>query len=220
MKYKVVLLIIIAIATIGFTVFDIFYEKKEDIESLYIQVPIASKSINKYETITEEDIKYTSVYKDFVQNSNIILDTNSIIGKHSSGNISENEFFYASGLVTEIYDSQDYESLYNVNVPREYQSIIKNYDYVDLWLDGNEDNYIISTPLVENIKIYYYLDNADNVITSENKNVASIILDVPVEVNNALEKIADNPDFNIYPVVKSPESVEDITINDIIYSFS
>ena len=114
----------------------------------------------------------------------------------------------------------DYESLYNVNVPREYQSIIKNYDYVDLWLDGNEDNYIISTPLVENIKIYYYLDNADNVITSENKNVASIILDVPVEVNNALEKIADNPDFNIYPVVKSPESVEDITINDIIYSFS
>ncbi len=220
MKYKVVLLIIIAIVTIGFTVFDIFYEKKEDIESLYIQVPIASKSINKYETITEEDIKYTSVYKDFVQNSNIILDTNSIIGKHSSGNISENEFFYASGIVTEIYDSQDYESLYNVNVPREYQSIIKNYDYVDLWLDGNEDNYIISTPLVENIKIYYYLDNADNVITSENKNVASIILDVPVEVNNALEKIADNPDFNIYPVVKSPESVEDITINDIIYSFS
>lgn len=220
MKYKVVLLIIIAIVTIGFTVFDIFYEKKEDIESLYIQVPIASKSINKYETITEEDIKYTSVYKDFVQNSNIILDTNSIIGKHSSGNISENEFFYASGIVTEIYDSQDYESLYNVNVPREYQNIIKNYDYVDLWLDGNEDNYIISTPLVENIKIYYYLDNADNVITSENKNVASIILDVPVEVNNALEKIADNPDFNIYPVVKSPESVEDITINDIIYSFS
>lgn len=220
MKYKVVLLIIIAISTIGFTVFDIFYEKKEDIESLYIQVPIASKSINKYETITEEDIKYTSVYKDFVQNSNIILDTNSIIGKHSSGNISENEFFYASGIVTEIYDSQDYESLYNVNVSREYQSIIKNYDYVDLWLDGNEDNYIISTPLVENIKIYYYLDNADNVITSENKNVASIILDVPVEVNNALEKIADNPDFNIYPVVKSPESVEDITINDIIYSFS
>lgn len=220
MKYKVVLLIIIAISTIGFTVFDIFYEKKEDIESLYIQVPIASKSINKYETITEEDIKYTSVYKDFVQNSNIILDTNSIIGKHSSDNISENEFFYASGIVTEIYDSQDYESLYNVNVPREYQSIIKNYDYVDLWLDGNEDNYIISTPLVENIKIYYYLDNADNVITSENKNVASIILDVPVEVNNALEKIADNPDFNIYPVVKSPESVEDITINDIIYSFS
>lgn len=220
MKYKVVLLIIIAIVTIGFTVFDIFYEKKEDIESLYIQVPIASKSINKYETITEEDIKYTSVYKDFVQNSNIILDTNSIIGKHSSGNISENDFFYASGIVTEIYDSQDYESLYNVNVPREYQSIIKNYDYVDLWLDGNEDNYIISTPLVENIKIYYYLDNADNVITSENKNVASIILDVPVEVNNALEKIADNPDFNIYPVVKSPESVEDITINDIIYSFS
>lgn len=220
MKYKVVLLIIIAISTIGFTVFDIFYEKKEDIESLYIQVPIASKSINKYETITEEDIKYTSVYKDFVQNSNIILDTNSIIGKHSSGNISENEFFYASGIVTEIYDSQDYESLYNVNVPREYQSIIKNYDYVDLWLDGNEDNYIISTPLVENIKIYYYLDNADNVITSENKNVASIILDVPVEVNNALEKIADNPDFNIYPVIKSPESVEDITINDIIYSFS
>lgn len=220
MKYKVVLLIIIAISTIGFTVFDIFYEKKEDIESLYIQVPIASKSINKYETITEEDIKYTSVYKDFVQNSNIILDTNSIIGKHSSGNISENEFFYASGIVTEIYDSQDYESLYNVNVPREYQSIIKNYDYVDLWLDGNEDNYIISTPLVENIKIYYYLDNADNVITSENKNVASIILDVPVEVNNALEKIADNPDFNIYPVVKSPEPVEDITINDIIYSFS
>lgn len=220
MKYKVVLLIIIAISTIGFTVFDIFYEKKEDIESLYIQVPIASKSINKYETITEEDIKYTSVYKDFVQNSNIILDTNSIIGKHSSGNISENDFFYASGIVTEIYDSQDYESLYNVNVPREYQSIIKNYDYVDLWLDGNEDNYIISTPLVENIKIYYYLDNADNVITSENKNVASIILDVPVEVNNALEKIADNPDFNIYPVVKSPESVEDITINDIIYSFS
>ena len=220
MKYKVVLLIIIAISTIGFTVFDIFYEKKEDIESLYIQVPIASKSINKYETITEEDIKYTSVYKDFVQNSNIILDTNSIIGKHSSGNISENEFFYASGIVTEIYDSQDYESLYNVNVPREYQNIIKNYDYVDLWLDGNEDNYIISTPLVENIKIYYYLDNADNVITSENKNVASIILDVPVEVNNALEKIADNQDFNIYPVVKSPESVEDITINDIIYSFS
>lgn len=220
MKYKVVLLIIIAISTIGFTVFDIFYEKKEDIESLYIQVPIASKSINKYETITEEGIKYTSVYKDFVQNSNIILDTNSIIGKHSSGNISENEFFYASGIVTEIYDSQDYESLYNVNVPREYQSIIKNYDYVDLWLDGNEDNYIISTPLVENIKIYYYLDNADNVITSENKNVASIILDVPVEVNNALEKIADNLDFNIYPVVKSPESVEDITINDIIYSFS
>ena len=220
MKYKVVLLIIIAISTIGFTVFDIFYEKKEDIESLYIQVPIASKSINKYETITEEGIKYTSVYKDFVQNSNIILDTNSIIGKHSSGNISENELFYASGIVTEIYDSQDYESLYNVNVPREYQSIIKNYDYVDLWLDGNEDNYIISTPLVENIKIYYYLDNADNVITSENKNVASIILDVPVEVNNALEKIADNPDFNIYPVIKSPESVEDITINDIIYSFS
>lgn len=220
MKYKVVLLIIIAISTIGFTVFDIFYEKKEDIESLYIQVPIASKSINKYETITEEGIKYTSVYKDFVQNSNIILDTNSIIGKHSSGNISENEFFYASGIVTEIYDSQDYESLYNVNVPREYQSIIKDYDYVDLWLDGNEDNYIISTPLVENIKIYYYLDNADNVITSENKNVASIILDVPVEVNNALEKIADNPDFNIYPVIKSPESVEDITINDIIYSFS
>ena len=220
MKYKVVLLIIIAISTIGFTVFDIFYEKKEDIESLYIQVPIASKSINKYETITEEGIKYTSVYKDFVQNSNIILDTNSIIGKHSSGNISENEFFYASGIVTEIYDSQDYESLYNVNVPREYQSIIKNYDYVDLWLDGNEDNYIISTPLVENIKIYYYLDNADNVITSENKNVASIILDVTVEVNNALEKIADNPDFNIYPVIKSPESVEDITINDIIYSFS
>ena len=111
MKYKVVLLIIIAISTIGFTVFDIFYEKKEDIESLYIQVPIASKSINKYETITEEDIKYTSVYKDFVQNSNIILDTNSIIGKHSSGNISENDFFYASGIVTEIYDSQDYESL-------------------------------------------------------------------------------------------------------------
>lgn len=31
MKYKVVLLIIIAISTIGFTVFDIFYEKKKKI---------------------------------------------------------------------------------------------------------------------------------------------------------------------------------------------
>ena len=59
MKYKVVLLIIIAISTIGFTVFDIFYEKKEDIESLYIQVPIASKSINKYASFKPVIVVYS-----------------------------------------------------------------------------------------------------------------------------------------------------------------
>ena len=67
-----------------------------------------------------------------------------------------NEFFY-NRIIKEIYDFQ--ESLYNVNVPREYQSIIKNYEYVNLLLDGIQDNYIITTPLVENIKIYNYLDN-------------------------------------------------------------
>ena len=100
----------------------------------------------------------------------------------------------------------------------EYQNVMFDYSYVDIWIDGVSNGLVVSAPLVSNVKILYYRNN--ETVLTEKARVTDIILDVPLDVNNALANIENNTEYNIYPVVKNSKDIADIEINDIIYAIS
>ena len=218
MKFKIVLLSVIGVLLLGTLVYNIFFENVQYVGDLYVSVPVANNDLSKYAVVRESNIKYVSVYKDFAEENNLIMDSNLIIDKYLACDKEENSYFYLDDLLVNIYDSLEYETLYNLAVPTEYQNIIYNYSYVDIWIDGVMDGLIVSAPLVSNVKILYYRNNAT--VLTEKARVTDIILDVPLDVNNALAKIENNTEYNIYPVVKSSKDIADIEINDIIYAIS
>ena len=218
MKFKIVLLSVIGVLLLGTLVYNIFFENVQYVGDLYVFVPVANNDLSKYAVVRENNIKYVSVYKDFAEENNLIMDSNLIIDKYLAGDKEENSYFYADDLLVNIYDSLEYETLYNLAVPTEYQNIIYNYSYVDIWIDGVMDGLIVSSPLVSNVKILYYRNN--ETVLTEKARVTDIILDVPLDVNNALANIENNTEYNIYPVVKSSKDIADIEINDIIYAIS
>ena len=218
MKFKIVLLSVIGVLLLGTLVYNIFFENVQYVGDLYVSVPVANNDLSKYAVVRESNIKYVSVYKDFAEENNLIMDSNLIIDKYLAGDKEENSYFYLDDLLVNIYDSLEYETLYNLAVPTEYQNIIYNYSYVDIWIDGVMDGLIVSAPLVSNVKILYYRNN--ETVLTEKARVTDIILDVPLDVNNALANIENNTEYNIYPVVKSSKDIADIEINDIIYAIS
>ena len=218
MKFKIVLLSVIGVLLLGTLVYNIFFENVQYVGDLYVSVPVANTDLSKYAVVRESNIKYVSVYKDFAEENNLIMDSNLIIDKYLAGDKEENSYFYLDDLLVNIYDSLEYETLYNLAVPTEYQNIIYNYSYVDIWIDGVMDGLIVSAPLVSNVKILYYRNN--ETVLTEKARVTDIILDVPLDVNNALANIENNTEYNIYPVVKSSKDIADIEINDIIYAIS
>ena len=218
MKFKIVLLSVIGVLLLGTLVYNIFFENVQYVGDLYVSVPVANNDLSKYAVVRESNIKYVSVYKDFAEENNLIMDSNLIIDKYLAGDKEENSYFYADDLLVNIYDSLEYETLYNLAVPTEYQNIIYNYSYVDIWIDGVSNGLVVSAPLVSNVKILYYRNN--ETVLTEKARVTDIILDVPLDVNNALANIENNTEYNIYPVVKSSKDIADIEINDIIYAIS
>ena len=218
MKFKIVLLSVIGVLLLGTLIYNIFFENVQYVGDLYVSVPVANNDLSKYAVVRESNIKYVSVYKDFAEENNLIMDSNLIIDKYLAGDKEESSYFYLDDLLVNIYDSLEYETLYNLAVPTEYQNIIYNYSYVDIWIDGVMDGLIVSSPLVSNVKIVYYRNN--ETVLTEKARVTDIILDVPLDVNNALANIENNTEYNIYPVVKSSKDIADIEINDIIYAIS
>lgn len=218
MKFKIVLLSVIGVLLLGTLVYNIFFENVQYVGDLYVSVPVANNKLNKYAVVRESNIKYVSVYKDFAEENNLIMDSNLIIDKYLAGDKEENSYFYADDLLVNIYDSLEYETLYNLTVPTEYQNVMFDYSYVDIWIDGVSNGLVVSAPLVSNVKILYYRNN--ETVLTEKARVTDIILDVPLDVNNALANIENNTEYNIYPVVKSSKYIADIEINDIIYAIS
>lgn len=218
MKFKIVLLSVIGVLLLGTLVYNIFFENVQYVGDLYVSVPVANTDLNKYAVVRESNIKYVSVYKDFAEENNLIMDSNLIIDKYLAGDKEENSYFYADDLLVNIYDSLEYETLYNLTVPTEYQNVMFDYSYVDIWIDGVSNGLVVSAPLVSNVKILYYRNN--ETVLTEKARVTDIILDVPLDVNNALANIENNTEYNIYPVVKSSKDIADIEINDIIYAIS
>lgn len=218
MKFKIVLLSVIGILLLGTLIYNIFFENVQYVGDLYVSVPVTNTDLNKYAVVREDNIKYVSVYKDFVEENNLITDVNSIVNKYLAGDKEENTYFYADDLLDNIYDSLEYETLYNLTVPTEYQNIMYNYSYVDIWIDGVMDGLVVSAPLVSNVKILYYRNN--ETVLTQSARVTDIILDVPLDINNRLASIENDTEYNIYPVIKSSKDVADIEINDIIYAIS
>lgn len=218
MKFKIVLLSVIGVLLLGTLVYNIFFENVQYVGDLYVSVPVANNDLSKYAVVRESNIKYVSVYKDFAEENNLIMDSNLIIDKYLAGDKEENSYFYADDLLVNIYDSLEYETLYNLTVPTEYQNVMFDYSYVDIWIDGVSNGLVVSAPLVSNVKILYYRNN--ETVLTEKARVTDIILDVPLDVNNALANIENNTECNIYPVVKSSKDIADIEINDIIYAIS
>lgn len=218
MKFKIVLLSVIGVLLLGTLVYNIFFENVQYVGDLYVSVPVANTDLSKYAVVRESNIKYVSVYKDFAEENNLIMDSNLIIDKYLAGDKEENSYFYADDLLVNIYDSLEYETLYNLAVPTEYQNVMFDYSYVDIWIDGVSNGLVVSVPLVSNVKILYYRNN--ETVLTEKARVTDIILDVPLDVNNALANIENNTEYNIYPVVKSSKDIADIEINDIIYAIS
>ena len=218
MKFKIVLLSVIGVLLLGTLIYNIFFENVQYVGDLYVSVPVANTDLNKYAVVRESNIKYVSVYKDFAEENNLIMDSNLIIDKYLAGDKEENSYFYADDLLVNIYDSLEYDTLYNLTVPMEYQNVMFDYSYVDIWIDGVSNGLVVSVPLVSNVKILYYRNN--ETVLTEKARVTDIILDVPLDVNNALANIENNTEYNIYPVVKSSKDIADIEINDIIYAIS
>ena len=218
MKFKIVVLSVIGVLLFGVLVYNIFFENVQYVGDLYVSVPVANNKLSKYAVVRESNIKYVSVYKDFAEENNLIMDSNLIIDKYLAGDKEENSYFYADDLLVNIYDSLEYETLYNLTVPTEYQNVMFDYSYVDIWIDGVSNGLVVSAPLVSNVKILYYRNN--ETVLTEKARVTDIILDVPLDVNNALANIENNTEYNIYPVVKSSKDIADIEINDIIYAIS
>ena len=218
MKFKIVLLSVIGVLLLGTLVYNIFFENVQYVGDLYVSVPVANNDLSKYAVVRESNIKYVSVHKDFAEENNLIMDSNLIIDKYLAGDKEENSYFYADDLLVNIYDSLEYETLYNLTVPTEYQNVMFDYSYVDIWIDGVSNGLVVSAPLVSNVKILYYRNN--ETVLTEKARVTDIILDVPLDVNNALANIENNTEYNIYPVVKSSKDIADIEINDIIYAIS
>ena len=74
MKFKIVLLSVIGALLLGTLVYNIFFENVQYVGDLYVSVPVANNKLSKYAVVRESNIKYVSVYKDFAEENNLIMD--------------------------------------------------------------------------------------------------------------------------------------------------
>lgn len=198
MKHKIILLIIIIVLIIISIIYLVFFAGDKD-ASTFVSVPVANNNISKYEEITEDDIKYISVYSEIINTDQIITDASGIIGKYASSNIVEGDFFYNDLLVADVFSIEEHDNLFELTIPSEYQYLIWDYETIDIWLNGTEGNNVISEVAIEDLDILYYLDTNGNIIIDDEIAVSSIMLNVSDEIVARLEELAIN--YTLYPVI-------------------
>lgn len=213
MKFKISFLLIIIILLIGGSIY-LFWNLNS--ESDYISIPVASKNINLYTEITEDDIKYISVYKELVTD-NVITDASKLIGKTVISMMEENAFFYDDILIEDAFDLLEHDELFIIDVSSAYQSVIEQYEYVDIWLTGEIDNSILMVSWIENVQVLYYLDEEEQLVT-EPEEISKIALNVSDDIYEKLTSVMEDGRYNLEIVIKNTNVSTDNKneINDVV----
>lgn len=213
MKLKISILLIIIVLLIGGSIY-LFWSLNS--ESDYISIPVASKNINLYTEITEDDIKYISVYKELVTD-NVITDASKLIGKTVISMMEENAFFYDDILIEDAFDLLEHDELFIIDVSSAYQSVIEQYEYVDIWLTGEIDNSILMVSWIENVQVLYYLDEEEQLVT-ETEEISKIALNVSDDIYEKLTSVMEDGRYNLEIVIKNTNVSTDNKneINDVV----
>lgn len=213
MKLKISILLIIIVLLIGGSIY-LFWNLNS--ESDYISIPVASKNINLYTEITEDDIKYISVYKELVTD-NVITDASKLIGKTVISMMEENAFFYDDILIEDAFDLLEHDELFIIDVSSAYQSVIEQYEYVDIWLTGEIDNSILMVSWIENVQVLYYLDEEEQLVT-ETEEISKIALNVSDDIYEKLTSVMEDGRYNLEIVIKNTNVSTDNKneINDVV----
>lgn len=176
-----------------------------------VRIPVAAKTIQPKQEITDDMISYVNVPRDSLH-GNFISNKASLIGKYTQVNtvIPEGSLFYKEAVTDKnnlpdsaLYDVQEGETLFylTVNMLSSYTNSILPGNYIDIYVSTKEGSTALVGKLFENIKIL-------GVKTSDGKNVFEnsdesrtpyvLIFAVPEEQHLLLRAVNAINNYNVF----------------------
>lgn len=164
-----------------------------------VRVPYAKNAITATSQITQEDIDYIEISREFLKNVNIITDVNQIVGYNVNvgTSIPEGGLFYRNQVVSaDELPNAPYSNLpegygvfqLSVNNTSTFGNSIYIGDYVDIWMKANDNGTIITGRLIESIKVLAVLDSQGRSVfdSTTTRQPAYLLFGVTDEQNDLL----------------------------------
>lgn len=180
------------------------------------RVPVATRTITATEMITAEDYEMVEISSDFLQNANIITNSNQLVGYYvkNETSIAEGAMFYREQVVEkdelkerEQEDIPDGYTLVYMDVDNNttYANSIYPGDKIDLWLEVEVDNMYMYDEFINSIEVIAVKDSAgNNVFDSEvRKEPAHLVFAVKTEMFYYISLIKTISDMDLYPVPRN-----------------
>ena len=180
-----------------------------------VNVPYAVSTIDPRQPITEDMISIRKVPGGVVKNSDVLMDTDSIVGKYVANYavIPENGLFYADMVVAwEDMPSSNYEDIpdgytvypLSVGLESTFGNSIYPGNYIDIYYEGvDEDDKRIYSKFIESIRVLAVVDSdGHNVFekADEPEKPSYLLFSVPDDIYELLLKAGDG---NLVPVQRN-----------------
>lgn len=178
-----------------------------------IRVPVAARTINPKEEITNDMITYIEV-SPVVLNSNVIRQSKYIVGKYANVNtvIPEGSMFYYNvavpkkqlpGTNIEVAEGQVPYN-FGVNMETTYGNAITPDSYIDIYMKAvNDDGQLMVGKLIANIQVLSVIDSSGKDVfgtIDETRTPAYLIFGVVDEINILLRKASYLGSVELFPV--------------------
>ena len=180
------------------------------------RVPVATRTITATEMITAEDFEYVEVSSEFLQNANVITNSNQLVGYYvkNETSIAEGAMFYREQVVErdelkerEQEDLPDGYTLVWLEVDNNstYANSIYPGDKIDLWLEVEQDNMYIYDEFINSIEVIAVKDSSgNNVFDSEvAKEPANLVFAVTDEMFYYINLVKRLSDMDLHPVPRN-----------------
>lgn len=211
----------------GVIVLWLFYNHQLNKAINPIKVPYAKNAIASTQQITQEDIEWIEISREFLNNVNIITNENELIGYYVNvgTSIPEGGLFYKNQVITnEELPNSFYADLgegYTAfQLPVDNNSTIGNSiydgDYIDVYMKATDNGETIQGKLISSIQVIAVVDSQNKKVfdSTDNRQPAYLIFGVNDELFKLLRGAKSINGVELYPVprgkyyTENPEATE------------
>ena len=181
------------------------------------RVPVATRTITAKEMITAEDFEFVEINSEFLNNANVITNSNQLVGYYvkNETSITEGAMFYREQVVekSELKEREQEDlpngyTLYWLQVDNNstYANSIYPGDKIDLWLKAEITNSIVYDEFINSIEVLSVKDSTgQNVFDANNagREPEWLAFAVTTEMFEYLELIERISGMQLFPVPRN-----------------
>lgn len=207
----------ILLVVVGIAVLYVVYNIRVESAVKPVTVPVALKSISATSQITESDIKFVSINSDFLDGTDIIISSQSVINKYvtTGTSIVEGSLFHKSQVVEKselpnaVFDDiPDGYTLFPLTVSENstYGNSIYPGDRIDLYVTvPNDAGIVLFGKLIESIEVLAVRDSSFNDVfgSTDTGKSALLLFAVPNESFSLLKRAEEVSGLSIIPVPRN-----------------